>query len=92
MCNPIMHLLLSLNTAKQETEFRIREALIVEHSGKLKDTIVNEFKEAGIHAVNFNASELYSSIFAKGGNASGVYFYKLEVDNFVKIRKMNLIK
>ena len=50
--------------------------------GELKGFLVNEFKEAGIHTVNLNASELNS----------GVYVYKLEIDNFVQMRKMNLIK
>ena len=50
--------------------------------GELKGTIVNEFKEAGIHTVSFNASDLNS----------GIYFFKLEADNFVQIKKMSLIK
>jgi endonuclease/exonuclease/phosphatase family metal-dependent hydrolase len=50
--------------------------------GEQKGIIVNEFKEAGIHTVNFNASELSSSI----------YLYKLEIDDFVQMRKMSLIK
>lgn len=43
---------------------------------------VNEFKNAGVHTVNFNASELNS----------GVYIYKIESNGFVQSRKMTLIK
>jgi hypothetical protein len=50
--------------------------------GELKGTLVNEFKEAGIHTVNINASEL----------SSGIYIYKLEIEDFVQMRKMTLIK
>ena len=50
--------------------------------GETVALLVNEFKEAGVHTINFNASDLNS----------GIYFYKLEADNFVKIRKMSLIK
>jgi hypothetical protein len=50
--------------------------------GELKGTLVNEFKEAGIHTVNINAL----------GLSSGIYVYKLEVDDYIQIRKMTLIK
>jgi hypothetical protein len=68
-------------------KFNISKAAFVKLSfynilGELKGTIVNEFKEAGIHTVNFNASELNS----------GIYVYMLEVDDFVEMRKMSLIK
>jgi hypothetical protein len=43
---------------------------------------INEFKNAGIHTINFNASELNS----------GVYIYKVESNGFVQSRKMTLIK
>ena len=45
-------------------------------------TLVNEFKEAGVHTVNFNASELNS----------GLYIYKIEAGSFTQTRKMTLIK
>ena len=50
--------------------------------GQEVKTLVNEIKEAGVHTINFNASDLNS----------GIYFYKLKADNFVKIRKMSLVK
>jgi hypothetical protein len=43
---------------------------------------VNEVKSAGSYNVDFNASEL----------SSGVYFYKLESNEFTDIKKMMLIK
>jgi hypothetical protein len=45
-------------------------------------TLVNEFKESGVHTINFNASELNS----------GMYIYKIESGNFVQTRKMTLVK
>ncbi len=45
-------------------------------------TLVNEFKEAGVHTLNFNASELNS----------GLYIYKLQAGSQVQTKKMTLIK
>ena len=45
-------------------------------------TLVNEFKEAGVHTVNFDASELNS----------GMYIYKMTAGSFVKTLKMILMK
>jgi endonuclease I len=45
-------------------------------------SLVNEKLESGYHQYNFNAADL----------TSGVYFYKLESGNFVKINKMLLLK
>jgi len=45
-------------------------------------TLLNGVKEAGIHTINFNASELNS----------GIYFYKIETSNFTAVKKMMLIK
>jgi len=44
--------------------------------------LINEKKAAGVYTINFNASQLNS----------GIYFYKLEAENFLKVRKMNLLK
>ena len=44
--------------------------------------LFNGFKEAGVHTINFYASELNS----------GLYIYKLEANEFVQSRKMTLIK
>jgi parallel beta-helix repeat protein len=46
-------------------------------------TLVDEYKPAGKYEVEFSA---------KGGLPSGVYFYRLRVDNFVNTKSMVLIK
>jgi uncharacterized delta-60 repeat protein len=56
-------------------------------TGREVAILVNEVKQAGIHSVTFNGSNL----------SSGVYFYKIEVrngqaGNFTEIKKMTLIK
>ena len=50
--------------------------------GKEVATLVNENKGAGYYTVNFDASKL----------ASGLYIYRLEVNNFVESKKMLLTK
>jgi hypothetical protein len=50
--------------------------------GQELKTLVNEFKESGVHTINFDASELNS----------GIYIYKLEAGSFVQTRKMTLVK
>jgi len=44
--------------------------------------LVDEVKEAGTYDVSFNGK----------GFASGAYFYRLQSGNFVKIKKMILLK
>ena len=50
--------------------------------GNQIDVIADGVKSAGSYSVKWNA----------GNNASGIYFYKLETDNFVQVRKMILMK
>jgi len=50
--------------------------------GKEVAKIVNEFKNAGNHEVDFNASSL----------SSGVYFYRIESGDFIDTKKMFLLK
>ena len=45
-------------------------------------TLVNEEKSAGSYEVTFNATDF----------SSGIYFYKIETDNFVETKKMILMK
>jgi hypothetical protein len=56
------------------------------------ETLVNEEKLAGTYEVEFNVSSLSSSVSAKGGYASGVYFYQLKAGDFVESKKMILLK
>jgi len=51
--------------------------------GREVATLVDEYKPAGIYEVEF---------FAKGGSASGVYFYKLQAGSFIQTKKMLLLK
>jgi hypothetical protein len=50
--------------------------------GREINTLVNQFKSEGTYIVDFNASSL----------TSGIYFYKIEVNDFVAVKKMVLIK
>jgi hypothetical protein len=50
--------------------------------GELIKTLVNQYQEAGIYKVNFDA----------GGLSNGIYFYKIQSGNFVEIKKMLLLK
>jgi hypothetical protein len=45
-------------------------------------TLVDEYKSAGKYEVEFNAI----------GMASGIYFYKIKIDNFIVAKKMVLLK
>ncbi len=50
--------------------------------GNELSTLVNEFKQAGVYNAKFSNSQL----------SSGIYFYKLQVGNFVSVKKMMLTK
>ena len=56
--------------------------VIYDALGRQVSVLVNEFQNAGTHTTNFNASNL----------ASGIYFYRMEAGNFVKVNKMLLLK
>jgi hypothetical protein len=51
-------------------------------------TLVNEVKAPGKYSVDFNARHSGSS----SELSSGVYFYRLESNNFMDIKRMILIK
>ena len=51
-------------------------------SGREVKTIVNEFKNAGYYAVKFEAA----------GLASGAYFYRIEIADYVSVKKMIILK
>ncbi len=54
--------------------------------GREVATLVNEEQPAGIYEVTFNAYSAESAL------PSGVYFYKLQVGNFIKTKKMILLR
>lgn len=49
-------------------------------------TLVNEYKNAGTHKVDFNLNSLTKNI------SSGVYFYRLETDSYISTKKMVYLK
>ena len=51
-------------------------------SGQKVATLINDYKNAGIHSVRFNG----------GGLPSGVYFYCIETPDFTRTGKMLLVK
>ena len=56
---------------------------IYDISGRLMNTLVNEFKTAGSYIVSFNASDL----------SSGVYSYSMNVDGIqIGVKRMTLVK
>jgi len=55
---------------------------IFDITGREIKTLVNEFRNAGSYEIEFDG----------GGLSSGVYYYKLETNNFSETRKMILIK
>jgi hypothetical protein len=50
--------------------------------GQKVTTLIDDFRPAGYHVIRFNANYL----------ASGIYFYKIQAGDFVKIKKMILMK
>lgn len=63
--------------------FRSNVKLIIYDAlGKQVQTLVNENKSAGSYSAEFNGNDF----------SSGVYFYKLEADEFSEIKKMILMK
>jgi hypothetical protein len=50
--------------------------------GQKVATLVSEKQKAGYHKIEFNAANL----------SSGIYFYRLQTDEFVDVKKMVLMK
>lgn len=59
--------------------------MIYDITGKEVAVLLNEFKSAGNYRVNFNGKDY-------GTLSSGVYYYRLESNDFTDIKKMILIK
>ncbi|MDP3684846.1 MAG: glycoside hydrolase family 2 TIM barrel-domain containing protein, partial [Ignavibacteria bacterium] len=72
--------------------------------GKEVALLVNEVQQAGKHSIKFETTNsafggqqpttntLASGVSAKGGYASGVYFYQLKAGDFIQTRKMMLLR
>lgn len=70
-----------------EINYQVKESGLVKLTvfnllGQEVQTLVNEQKNNGAYSINFDASAL----------SSGFYFYRLEVNDFVSVKKMMLIK
>lgn len=50
--------------------------------GRLVATLVNEEKDAGMYTAEFNGTDV----------ASGIYIYRITAGNFIKVKKMLLVK
>ena len=55
--------------------------------GEEVTTLVNEFQNAGQYTVKFSAEQLEQNTIS-----SGIYFYRLETENFNSVKKMILIR
>ena len=55
---------------------------VYDTKGKEVTTLINQKQNAGNYSINFNGSNL----------PSGIYFYKLETENFTETKKMVLLK
>ncbi|MDO8549144.1 MAG: agmatine deiminase family protein [Ignavibacteria bacterium] len=64
-------------TGRQFVSLKVYDIL-----GREVTTLVNEQKQPGVYEAEFSA----------GGLASGIYYYKLQAENFIQTRKMILIK
>ncbi|HMQ78086.1 MAG TPA: T9SS type A sorting domain-containing protein [Ignavibacteria bacterium] len=72
---------------KSNIDFQLPERTLVNISvynllGQLVSTLINEEKDAGIYTIEFDGSNL----------TSGVYFYRINAENFSKTKKMLLVK
>jgi hypothetical protein len=83
---------LDARSEMQEVTLKVYDLL-----GNEVATLVNEYKPAGEYEVEFSVTHesfcaVTSGISAKGGYASGIYFYQLKAGDFVETKKMFLIK
>jgi hypothetical protein len=60
----------------------IVQVKVFDITGKEVATLVNEYLQPGTYEVTFNSGDL----------PSGIYFYKLESENFSQTKKLILLK
>lgn len=58
------------------------EVTVYDILGRVVETLVDEYEQAGIHSVQFNGERL----------ASGIYFYRLTAPSVMQVKKMLLLK
>jgi hypothetical protein len=56
--------------------------------GREVATLVDEVKDPGQYAVKWNATSFSAAVSAKGGLASGIYFYRLTAGKIALMKKM----
>lgn len=67
--------------SKQFVQLKVYDVL-----GNEVATLVDEYKNAGTHKVEFNSSAISSQL------ASGIYFYQLKAGDYIQTKKMILIR
>ncbi len=70
------------NIQFQVASSKVVKLAVYDLLGRKVKTLVNEYKQAGIYQVSFNAE----------GLSSGVYFYRIEISNFTSTKKCVLLK
>lgn len=70
----------------------INQLKIYDINGKELVTLIDEFRQAGLHEVEFNLANSLLNKSNKFSVSSGVYFYKLTIGNYSEVKKMILIK
>jgi len=55
-------------------------------TGNLVTTLVNGYKPAGVHEIDFNVESTKSSL------STGIYIYRIETEGFVDSKKMIFLK
>ena len=87
--NPTTTIKYSISTPTQSSSYqgeRTREGfvslVVYDILGKVVATLVNEVQKPGNYSVQFDASNL----------ASGIYYYKLTLANYSKVKKMLVLK
>ncbi|MEW6195165.1 MAG: hypothetical protein AB1521_08425 [Bacteroidota bacterium] len=88
---------ISLPLIRGGTEGGVVTLKVYDILGREVETLVNEYQRPGKYSVSFDVetcrgASLPSGVSAKGGYASGVYFYRLQAGNFSSVRKMIYLK
>ena len=80
--NPATKIEYSISASLNSIDLQNVTLKIYDILGREVITLIDEIKKPGIYEVNWDARN----------QSSGIYYYKLEVNNFIQIRKMNLVK